>query len=78
MILVWLLVIPIAGGILAWGSVRHDPRWARWIALAALSADLVLAVSLWAPHYDSFELTASGVSLGIHHQDLPMWLEGPH
>jgi zinc transport system ATP-binding protein len=24
------------------------------------------------------ELTASGVSLGIHHEDLPMWLEGPH
>lgn len=24
------------------------------------------------------ELTASGVSLGIHHQDLPLWLEGPH
>jgi ABC-type multidrug transport system ATPase subunit len=23
------------------------------------------------------ELTASGVSLGIHHQDLPMWLERP-
>lgn len=63
MILVWLLVIPIAGGILAWGSARHNPRWARWIALSALSADLVLAVSLWAQHYHSFELAASGLWL---------------
>jgi NADH-quinone oxidoreductase subunit M len=60
MILVWLLVIPIAGGILAWGLARHDSLWARWIALAALSADLALAVFLWAQHYNSFELTTSG------------------
>ena len=60
MILVWLLLIPILGGILAWAFGRRDLRWARWIALAAIGADFVLALLLWGQHYASMEMTTAG------------------
>ncbi|MGH7931493.1 MAG: complex I subunit 4 family protein, partial [Candidatus Binatia bacterium] len=64
MILVWLIVIPIAGGILAWALGRRDSRWARWIALIAMSADLLLALILWGQHYHpSMAMTTSGTWL---------------
>ena len=59
MILVWLIAIPLAGGILAWVLGRRDSRWARWIALVAMTADLMLAGLLWSQHYAS-EMTTAG------------------
>jgi NADH-quinone oxidoreductase subunit M len=51
MILVWLLIIPLLGGVIAWHLDRGDSDWPRWISLVALFADLVLALSLWAGSY---------------------------
>lgn len=50
MMLVWLLVAPTAGGILAWIAGRWSATWSRWIALAATAAELLLALALWAAH----------------------------
>jgi NADH-quinone oxidoreductase subunit M len=47
MILVWLILIPLLGGLLAWAAGDRRPAQARWIAMAALAADSVLAASLW-------------------------------
>jgi ABC-type Mn2+/Zn2+ transport system ATPase subunit len=49
--------------------------------LGAVADDLDRIVLLWggAVGFDGppADLTAEGVSLGVHHHDLPMWLEGP-
>jgi len=48
MVLIWLILIPFAGGLLAWLLGRWRPLWARWAALAAMLIDLALAAGLWA------------------------------
>lgn len=42
MILLWLIVVPIAGGLLAWLLERLNSSWPRYAALAAMAVDLVL------------------------------------
>jgi NADH-quinone oxidoreductase subunit M len=48
MILVLLISILLLGGVLAGISARWSTRLPRWISLAALIVDLVLAAALWA------------------------------
>lgn len=52
MILIWLLVIPFAGGILAWMASRREPEGARWISLTALVVELFVVVYAWATAAD--------------------------
>lgn len=47
MILVWLIAILLIGGLLAWLVGGRMPMAARWISLAAIGIDLVLALTLW-------------------------------
>ncbi len=47
MILAWLIVVPFVAGVLAWMSDRWSHTWPRWIALAGISGDLLLAIALW-------------------------------
>ena len=54
MLLSWLIIIPLAGGILAWVAGSRGPyaekgnaALCRWISLAALAAALVPVVWLW-------------------------------
>ncbi|ULA70069.1 MAG: hypothetical protein LZF62_480268 [Nitrospira sp.] len=47
MILVWLIVIPLAAGMLAWLSARWNTQLPRWISLAATAFDLVLSLVMW-------------------------------
>lgn len=47
MILVLLIAIPLFAGALAIVSARRSAASARWISLAALVVDLILAVALW-------------------------------
>ena len=42
-----LLLIPFAGGLLAWAAGRARPDLARWTALAATAAGLVFSVIVW-------------------------------
>lgn len=44
MILVWLIAILLIGGVLAWLAARSHPLLCRWIALVAISIDLVLTL----------------------------------
>jgi NADH-quinone oxidoreductase subunit M len=47
MMLVWLIVIPLVAGILAWLTARWSTQLPRWISLAAVALDLVLTLALW-------------------------------
>jgi NADH-quinone oxidoreductase subunit M len=60
MILVWLIIIPFAGGIIAWALSHWGSRWPRWFSLAAMTSDLVLALMLWAQYYAQIGFTARG------------------
>jgi NADH-quinone oxidoreductase subunit M len=46
MMLAWLLVVPLLGGVLAWPAARLHPRAPALVSLAALALDLALAVPL--------------------------------
>ncbi len=48
MILASLIIVTLLGGLLAWLASRWSTQSARWISLAALAIDLVLAILLWA------------------------------
>jgi NADH-quinone oxidoreductase subunit M len=47
MILIWFIVILMAGGILAWMSQRVSPQLPKIIALIATAINLVLAIVVW-------------------------------
>ncbi len=47
MILAWLIIIPLIGGMSAWLLDRQNSSAARWISLASLVADAFLLLSLW-------------------------------
>lgn len=47
MILLWLIVILLAGGLLAWALARWSVLASRWIALLAVSVDFVIGLVLW-------------------------------
>jgi NADH-quinone oxidoreductase subunit M len=70
-ILVWLIVLLLAGGLLAWFAERWHPLWSRWISLAVLAIDLLLALTLWVQHGGGVDLSAGGPWLA--HIDLP-WI----
>jgi len=46
MALGWLILLPFAGGVFSWFAGRRSAQASRWIAAAALLADLVLAASI--------------------------------
>lgn len=47
MMLVWLLVIPLVAGILAWLTAGWSTQLPRWISLAAAVLDLILVLVIW-------------------------------
>ena len=47
MILIFLIAILLLGGILTRMSARWNARLPRWISLAAIAVDLILAVPIW-------------------------------
>jgi NADH-quinone oxidoreductase subunit M len=51
MILLWMIAIPLAGGVLAWLAGRRRTGWARLVSLAAAAANLALALWLLAAHH---------------------------
>lgn len=61
MILAWLIMILPFAGMLAWLSERWGPRWPRWIALAALSVDLVFGVVQWLAPADELQFSRPDV-----------------
>jgi NADH-quinone oxidoreductase subunit M len=49
MILIWLLVITVAGGIASWAVGRWNATACRWVSLAALLADAIILMLAWTP-----------------------------
>jgi NADH-quinone oxidoreductase subunit M len=49
MILLLMIIIVIAGGILAFGAARISDQWPRWICLTALLIQLALGLTLLGP-----------------------------
>lgn len=47
MILLWLIVIPLVAGVLAWWTARWSTELPRWISLGAAALDLVLSLAMW-------------------------------
>lgn len=71
MILLWFIVILLAGGVAAWMAARWSASAARWVALGAVSLDFALAVWLWAVSLGQFEVFRRAV--WIEELDLP-WI----
>jgi NADH-quinone oxidoreductase subunit M len=46
MILIWLIIIPLIGGIIAWTLGRKNSAWPRWISMAAIIIDAILLILL--------------------------------
>ncbi len=47
MILAWLIIIPLIGGLLAWFAAGKNASAARWISLVALAIDSILLALFW-------------------------------
>ena len=60
MTLVWLILIPLIGGLLSWRSDRYSRNAPRWIALASMS--IALGLSLWVWVTKDFSYTGAGFS----------------
>jgi NADH-quinone oxidoreductase subunit M len=60
MILIALIAIPLAAAFIAWPLGRRGPRLARWVALAAFGAGLVLVAIIWINHSGGLTVTGRG------------------
>ncbi|NIQ11933.1 MAG: NADH-quinone oxidoreductase subunit M [candidate division Zixibacteria bacterium] len=57
MILVWLVVIPMIAGLLAWIFGKSSNLFARWISVLGIGIDLVISVVLWIQHFAGVDLS---------------------
>lgn len=64
MILVWMILILMAGGILAWIAGKTNGLLSRWISLLAVAIDFIISIGLWWTH--KINLTTGVV---------PQWME---
>ncbi len=60
MILVWLILILMIGGLLAWYSGRVNSSLPRWISLVALMLDFLIGLSLWIGSDFSIQMGTNG------------------
>lgn len=60
MILLWLIIVPALGGLAGWGLGRSNRVGSRWLALAALFAELALALVAWGTHSGHLDFTGGG------------------
>lgn len=77
MILLWMIIVLLAGGLLCWLLGRQSAGYARWAALLTVSADMVLACCLcwlyhefpdkssWFINYQINWIPSMGVSLHV-------------
>ena len=55
MILAWLIIILMAGGLIAWIAERWSQLLSRWISLAAVLLDMILMLLVWVNYYVNVE-----------------------
>ena len=65
MILLWLILIPLIAGVLAWAVARWSASAARWVALIAVLIDFVLALSLWIGNFHAAAIPGSSRPIGL-------------
>ena len=63
MILVWLILFLIFGGVLAWSSARWSPNSPRWIALISLAIGGIIVGVIWFNHYTSVDTFSNEIWL---------------
>ncbi len=63
MILVWLIAIPIVGGLAAWTAGKAHEQASKWVALFTMVAEFALAVLLWVRYYQAATTSEAGVWL---------------
>lgn len=59
MILAAFIIILMAGGIIAWIAERWNPKLSRWISIAALLFNFIMAIFLWTEQNHLMELSRS-------------------
>jgi NADH-quinone oxidoreductase subunit M len=55
MILLWLIIIPLAGGAVSWYSGRVRPAWPRWVSLITVLLMSWVSVNIWIRYYASLK-----------------------
>lgn len=63
MILFWLIIVLLVGGVLAYAAAARNTVLARWIALAATLIDFALTMFLWVHHAGQVTFLGSGAWL---------------
>lgn len=71
MLLLWVFLVLLIGGPVAWLAAARSPNASRWVALVVLAIDLALVLTLWAQHHGPLDLTGHGA--WIADLDLP-WM----
>ncbi len=71
MILIWLIIIPLIGGLAAWFLGNRNAILARWISLAALALDVVLLISFWPNNAIQLDLTHGAWLIEINKPWIP-------
>ncbi|UDG81651.1 NADH-quinone oxidoreductase subunit M [Candidatus Profftia lariciata] len=54
MLLPWLILLPLIGGVLSWQSERFSVKAPRWIALIIMFTTFILSIQLWLHNYYFF------------------------
>jgi NADH-quinone oxidoreductase subunit M len=60
MILIWLIIVPMVAGLLAWLLGNRHPSWSRWISLIALAINLILSLTLLTQDAHLLTITPGG------------------
>ena len=60
MMLLWVFLILLIGGVVVWAAERLGDAWPRWLSLVVLAVDLALVLTLWADHYGAVVVAARG------------------
>jgi NADH-quinone oxidoreductase subunit M len=55
MILLWLILIPLAGGAFAWYAGLRRVSWSRWVSLFTVLLMSGISVTIWVRHYASLK-----------------------
>jgi len=50
MILLWLILIPVIGGVMAWLVGRVSDSGARWLSLMVMAVELIITSVMWITH----------------------------
>ncbi len=57
MILLWLIIIPLIGGLVAWVLGNRNSALSRWVSLAALAIDALLLTLFWSNSAKQLDLS---------------------